>query len=254
MTFIHALILSFVEGLTEFLPISSTGHLILASELLHITQTEFTKTFEIVIQFGAILAVVAIYFQTLLSKRYLWKKLFISFLPAALLGFILYKLIKGFLLQNPLVTVISLILGGIILILFEKFFSKKVTTTIQEMTVPQLLLIGIGQSLAIIPGVSRSAASIVSAMIIGLSKEEAVEFSFLLAIPTIAAASLYDLLKTSISFQTNEIIMLLIGTVGSFIFAFIAIKFFLSYVRTHSFAPFGIYRIVIGVLFLFFAR
>ncbi len=250
MTILQTLILSLVEGITEFLPVSSTGHLILASQLLQIPQSTFLETFEIIIQFGAILAVLTIYIQKLLNKKYLWKNLFFAFLPAGALGFILYKLIKGFLLKNPWITVASLIIGGVFLILFEKFFSHKSNTSLEKLSIPQSILIGIGQSLAIIPGVSRAAASIVSGMLVGLPREDAVEFSFLLAVPTIAAASVLDLLKSSLTFQGNQVMLLILGSFASCIVALLTIKIFINYVKTHSFVPFGIYRIVIGILFL----
>lgn len=252
MTILQALILSFVEGITEFLPVSSTGHLILASHLMAIRQTEFVKTFEIFIQFGAILAVITVYAQILLKKSYLWKNLLFAFLPAGVLGFVLYKIVKGLFLENPWITVVSFIVGGFILLLFEKFIPKKQSASLESLSPFQAILIGIGQSVAIIPGVSRSAASIISGMMVGLSRAEAVEFSFLLAVPTIAAASFFDLFQTTFTFQSDEFFLLGIGSVASFIFALITIKYFLAFIKHHSFVPFGIYRIALGLLFLLF--
>lgn len=252
MNTLQVLILSCIEGITEFLPISSTGHLILTTQLLQIPQTEFMKTFEIVIQFGAILAIFVLYSRTLIKKRTYWKPILLAFLPAGLIGFILYKLIKSILLENSYITVVALILGGLILILFEHFMPKKTVTTIEKLTIKQSLLIGIGQSLAIIPGVSRSAASIISGMIVGLSREQAVEFSFFLALPTITAATIFDLIKSSFNFTSQEFTYLGLGTIFSFIFALFTIKFFLKYVKNHSFVVFGVYRIILGLFFLFF--
>jgi undecaprenyl-diphosphatase len=251
MTIPQVLVLSLVEGLTEFLPISSTGHLILTARLLAIPQTEFLKTFEIFIQFGAILAVIVLYFHTLLEKKYLWKLSLVAFIPAAFFGFLFYEVIKGIFFDQIAITIAALILGGGILILFEKRFHKKHTVSIEHMSLSQAMLIGIGQSLSIVPGVSRSAASIISGMLVGLSKKESVEFSFFLAIPTIAAASTFDMMKSSHSFTQHELMLLGIGFCMSFIFALLAIRFFLAIIKYQSFIIFGVYRILLGLLFVF---
>lgn len=254
MNILHTIILSFVEGITEFLPISSTGHLVLAAHILGIPQTEFAKTFEIFIQLGAILAVIAVYFRTFLKKPAVLKNVIIAFIPAGIIGFILYKLIKNVLLGNPWITISALFIGGIILIIFEKIVKKQQNISLENLSPMKAIIIGIGQSLAIIPGVSRSGASIVTGMLVGLSRENAVEFSFLIAVPTVTAASLFDLVKSSVSFSLNDFILLIIGTAVSFIVAYITVNIFLKYVKKNSFVSFGIYRIFIALLYIFLFR
>lgn len=251
MDFFQAVILSIVEGLTEFLPISSTGHLILTVQILKLPQTEFVKSFEIIIQLGAILAIVFLYFNKLLKNTKLWPKLIIAFLPAAIVGLTLYKVIKDILLSNSLITVIALLVGGVLLIILEKIYKEKDyhVSSLDQISNKQAFLIGICQSISIIPGVSRAGATIIGGMFLGLKREVALEFSFLLAIPTIFAASGLDLIKSNFSFTTNEYLLLLTGMVGSFITALLVIKFFLKYVKTHSFIPFGIYRIILSIIF-----
>lgn len=250
MTIIQSLILSIVEGFTEFLPISSTGHMILAGKIMNIAETDFVKSFEIIIQFGAILAVALLFINKLKKNPTFFPKLFVAFLPAAGVGFILYKFIKSILLGNSYVTVVSLVIGGLLLIVFEKFWkNKKPTTNFQTMTYAQAFVIGLFQSISVIPGVSRAAATIVGGMVMGLSREEAVEFSFLLAIPTIAAASGYDLMKSHIQWSTPELMMLVFGFVGAFISALIAVKWFLEFIKKNTFLPFAYYRIAAGILF-----
>ena len=250
MNVLQSLILSLVEGVTEFLPVSSTGHLILASKLMGIIQTDFAKSFEIIIQFGAILAVVFLFFNKIRKTPEVWPKLCIAFLPAAIVGLTLYKLIKNVLLGNSFVTVISLVVGGIILIFFEKMMiNRRPKTDFHTMSYAQALIIGIFQSVSVIPGVSRAAATIVGGMFQGLSREDAVEFSFLLAIPTIAAASGYDLLKSGLHWNQTEVMILAVGFVGSFVSALITVKWFIGFVKKNTFIPFAYYRIVAGILF-----
>ncbi len=252
MTILHVIILSIIEGITEFLPISSTGHLILASHVMQIPQTDFLKTFQIIIQLGAILAVVVLYFRKLLQSRYLWKTIIIAFIPSAIIGGILYKFIKGYLIGNDLITAIALIVGGIILILCDRTIlsKQKSTTTLDKISTKQSLTIGLAQSLAIIPGVSRSAATIIGGVATGLTKQSAVEFSFFLAIPTMLAASTLDLVETRMAFSSQELLMLVVGFIGAFITALFAVKFFIGYIQKNSFAVFGYYRIAIGLLYL----
>lgn len=256
MDLFQALILSVTEGLTEFLPISSTGHLILVSDLLNIPQTEFVKSFEIIIQLGAILAVVVLYFETLISKRSLWLPIIIAFLPTAILGLIFYKIIKTYLLGNTEVVLIALLLGGIILIVFEKFHQSLIinhqSSDLSYITNKQAFIIGLFQSFSMIPGVSRSAATIIGGLFLGLSRKCAVEFSFLLAIPTMIAATGLDLFKTGFNFNSQELGILAIGLFGAFITALVAIKFLLNFVQNHTFIPFGIYRIILAVIFWLF--
>ena len=256
MDFIHVLILSAVEGLTEFLPISSTGHLILASKLLGITETDFVKTFEIVIQLGAILAIVVLYFKKFLSSRELIKKLVTAFIPTAIVGFTLYPLIKEVLLGSSVITLNALFWGGIAIIGVEMFLKKKKTSVnkLNEITYNQALIIGAFQSISVIPGISRAAATIVGGRLIGLNRETAVEFSFLLAVPTMFAATAFDIYKSREMIAQGGVLTLFAGSVLSFFFAVIAVKFLINYVKKHDFTSFGIYRIALSVLFWIFTK
>lgn len=252
MNYFQAIILSIVEGVTEFLPISSTGHLILTSNLLGIPQSEFMKSFEIFIQLGAILAVIVLYWRTLIKNITLCKPVFVAFLPTAILGFTLYKFIKQYLLGNTLITLTSLFIGGILLIILEKKYTKirHEPQPIEKLSTKKALLIGLFQSISMIPGVSRAAATIFGGLFLGLTRSQAVEFSFLLAIPTMLAATALDLLKSNLNFSGNEYLLLSIGFIGAFITAIISIKFLLNFIKNHTFIPFGIYRIILAVLFL----
>lgn len=251
MNILYALILSAVEGITEFLPISSTGHLVIVSHLLSISQSNFTKTFEIAIQSGAILSVVVLYWKRLLIDRQTLKRVLIAFVPTGILGLILYKIIKNLLLGNLTITLISLLVGGIAIILLEQYFKQKEgKKTINQMSIAQSILVGITQSLSMIPGVSRAAATIFGGMFVGLSRTEATEFSFLLAIPTMFAATGYDLLKSAGEFKTADFTTLGIGFVASFIVALLTVKWFIGFVKNHTLVSFGIYRVVISCLLL----
>ena len=249
MNFIQVIILSIVEGVTEFLPISSTGHLILVSNLLKISQTEFVKSFEIIIQLGAILAVVVIYFKKLvLSLNFeLYKKILIAFLPSTIFGLLFYKLIKTYLIGNSWVVVLSLLIGGIVMVVFEKYFKNKN----KNISYKDYFYIGLFQVLSMIPGVSRAFATIFGGMVVGMKREEATEFSFFLAIPTMAAATVLDLLKTSSSVWTNSnMTALIIGFVASFLTAYLAVKFLINFVKKHNFNIFGWYRIILALIFI----
>lgn len=255
MTILQAIILSLVEGFTEFLPISSTGHLILTSTLLRISQTAFTSTFEIFIQLGAIIAISMLYGVTAFKDISTRKNLFYAFIPTAIVGFILYKFIKHYLLQNPWVVVISLCIGGLILLGIELLIKPKILAgkSITDLTPQQSILIGLFQSLSVIPGVSRAAATIIGGQIVGLSRSAAVEFSFLLALPTMTAATALDLIKTDMhTFGSTEFLLMGIGSIVSCITAYIVAKLFLKYIQHHSFIVFGIYRILAAILFTFF--
>lgn len=256
MSFLHVFILSIVEGITEFLPISSTGHLILVSKLLGISETDFVKTFEIVIQFGAILAVLVLYFKKFISSFNLIKKLIVAFVPSAIVGFFLYPLIKGVLLGSSVVTLNALFWGGIVLIVIEWFLKRKKVEvkTGSGISYKQSLVIGTFQSLSVIPGVSRAAATIIGGLLTGLSRESATEFSFLLAVPTMIAASALDIYKSRQILMSGNLPSLFIGTFLSFIFALVAVKFLIGYVKKHSFTAFGIYRIILAVLFFLFVK
>ena len=256
MSLIHVFILSLVEGLTEFLPISSTGHQILASKLMGIAETDFVKTFEIVIQLGAIMAIVVLYFKKFLSSFNLIKKLVIAFVPTAIVGFTLYPLIKGVFLGSSSITLNSLFWGGIALIGIERFLRRKKTEaqSTGEVSYRQALLIGTFQSLSVIPGVSRAAATIVGGLLTGLDRSTATEFSFLLAVPTMFAATAYDVYKSRHMLAQSGFLTLFIGTVLSFFFAILAVKFLINYIKKHDFTVFGVYRVILSIFFWIFVK
>lgn len=251
MNIFSALILSVVEGVTEFLPVSSTGHLELAAKLLNIPQTEFVKTFEIVIQLGAILAVLILYFSRVIRNFELWKRIIVAFIPTAIVGLVFYKFIKGFLLGNLMVDVVSLFIGGILIIILERIFAKnpRKINKVEEISVQKSGLIGFAQSISVIPGVSRAAATIFGGMGLGLTRVAATEFSFILAIPTMVAATGLDLYKTRFAFTSGEYLLILIGFIGAFISAALTVKWLIKFVSKHSFVGFGIYRIVLALIF-----
>jgi undecaprenyl-diphosphatase len=253
MDIFDAVILGIVEGVAEFLPISSTGHLILTSKLLGIPNSSFLGSFEIVIQCGAILAVLALYWRSFLQIELL-KKLFVAFLPTAIIGFTVYPFIKGYLLGNAHIVVSALFIGGIALILFELFHREDeyAVDYPEAVSYKQALCIGLFQSIAIIPGVSRSAATIVGGLAVGIRRVAIVEFSFLLAVPTMAAATGLDLLKSYKEIPFENIDILLTGMGVAFVVALIALKSLRAFVSKYTFIPFGIYRIAIAVLFFFF--
>jgi undecaprenyl-diphosphatase len=256
MNMLHVLIFGVVEGITEFLPISSTGHLILTAKLLQISQTEFIKSFEIVIQLGAILAVVVLYWSKLIRDREIWKRLLVAFIPAALIGAVLYKIIKRYLLGNNEVVLWSLFIGGLFLIIFELFYREQEDAVgeLSGVSYPQALAIGLFQSVAMIPGVSRAAATIIGGLFVGLKRKTIVEFSFLLAIPTMLAATALDLFKSAQVFKSEQFFSLGVGLVVSFLVAIVAIKFLLSFIKRHSFILFGVYRIAIALVFWFIVK
>ncbi len=253
MTFFDSIILGIVEGVTEFLPISSTGHLILASELLGIPQTDFVKSFEIAIQLGAILAVVVLYWRRFLTSRKAVMRIIAAFLPTAVLGLVFYSLIKTYLLGNPVVVLLALALGGAGLVLFEKWYAGRNATAvhndIEELSIRQAVAIGLFQSFAMVPGVSRAAATILGGLFLGLGRKAIVEFSFLLAVPTMLAATGLDLLKSAYAFTPKEAVLLVTGLFISFVVAIGAIKFLLNYIERHSFTNFGWYRIAVAAVF-----
>lgn len=250
MSYFHALILGIIEGVTEFLPISSTGHMILAGSALKIPTTDFLKSFEIIIQLGAILSVVVLYWKKFWEREVL-ARLIVAFIPTGILGLIFYKIIKKFLLANEPVVLWSLFLGGIFLIVFELVHKEKpeATEEIKNISYKHAALLGVFQSIAMIPGVSRSAATIVGGLSMGLKRKTIVEFSFLLAVPTMLAASVLDLYKNASSFSVDQIGVLALGFVVAFLVAIGVIKWLLKYIRNHSFIGFGVYRIIIALLF-----
>jgi len=248
----NAVILGIVEGLTEFLPISSTAHLILTADLLRIQQSEYLKSFEIIIQLGAILAVVFLYWRSFLDKEIL-KRLSVAFIPTGVLGLLLYKIVKTYWMGNLSVVLWSLAIGGLILILFEKYFPKnsaKQEGALTKITYKQCIALGFFQSMAMIPGVSRAAATIIGGLSLGISRKTIVEFSFLLAVPVMLAAAGLDLVKNADAFNLNQLQFLAVGFVTSFVMAIVAIRWLLSYIQKHDFVWFGIYRIVLVALFL----
>lgn len=253
MTYLHALILGIIEGVSEFLPISSTGHLILTSSLLHLKQTDFQKSFEIAIQLGAILSVVVLYWRVLLINLEILKRVIMAFIPTAILGLIFYKIIKRVLLGSNMVVLCSLLIGGIFLVLFELWHREKegASEELSHISYSKSFIIGLCQSVAMIPGVSRSAATIIGGLILGIKRKTIVEFSFLLAVPTMAAATGLDLMKSGAHFSTEEFYLLLTGFVSSFIVALLSIKWLTHFIKNHTFISFGIYRILIFLFFWF---
>ncbi len=251
MNVLQALILSAVEGISEFLPISSTGHMILAADILKIAQTNFVKDFEIIIQLGAILAIVVLYWNSLFKSVDVWKRIIVAFIPTGIIGLLLFKIVKNYLLGNLYVTLVSLFIGGIILIILELIYKEKEHhfEDISKMSFPKAFVIGLFQSIAIIPGVSRSAATIVGALFLGTKRKAAAEFSFILAVPTMLAATSLDLIKTNFSYTPVEWLMLLVGFFGAFVVALVSVKLFLKYVQKNNFIIFGVYRILASVLF-----
>lgn len=249
--FFQAFILGIIEGITEFLPISSTAHLILTSDFLKLSQTEFMKSFEIIIQLGAILAVLFLYWRSFLDLKII-KKLIIAFIPTGIIGILFYKIIKNYFFESTTLILSTLFLGGIFLIIFEKFHKEKKSTSedISKISYKNCILIGIFQSIAIIPGISRSAATIIGGLILGLQRKTIVEFSFLLAVPTMIAATGLDLLNSTKYFSSTEIYFLMIGFITSFVMAIVGIRFLLSYIQKNSFTAFGLYRIIFVIFFI----
>lgn len=270
MTIFHGLILGIIEGLTEFLPISSTAHMIIASEWLKIPTSEFLKTFEISIQLGAILAIVILYWKKIWSSWSLIGKIATAFIPTSIIGLLFYKIVKNYLMDNTYIIAGALLIGGVVLILFEKYYYKKnsdnQTSSEQvksdseksnqeeiKISYKQAGIIGVFQALAIIPGVSRAAATIIGGLSLGITRKNIVEFSFLLAIPTMLGATGLDLYKNRAilaTLGTNDLMIWLIGFVISFITAIIGVKFFLKFIQKNNFIPFGWYRIILGLIIL----
>lgn len=258
MHFLESLILGIIEGITEFLPISSTAHLILASDILKIQQTDFHKFFEVFIQSGAILAVLVAYFKTIKSNKELIKKIAITFLPTAFFGFILYKIIKNVFFESKIIIIFALIVVGVLFIIVEKILNRNNSNSslgLDDLSYKTAFLIGVFQSLAVIPGVSRAGAVILGMIILGFKRKDAVLYSFLVAVPTILSAGLFDLYKTginTITLNTSNIISLIIGFLSSFIFALFSTKWLINYLQNNKLTSFGIYRITIGLLFLIY--
>lgn len=252
MTYLQALILAIIEGLTEFLPVSSTGHMVIASSIMGIGDDEFVKLFEVAIQLGAILAVVALYWEKFInfSKWQFYVKLLIAVIPALFFGFILNDFIDNT-LGNPIFIAVVLLVGGVILLFIDRFFKNPTIHDEQDMSNMTAFKIGCFQVLAVVfPGLSRSAATIIGGMQQKLSRNAAAEFSFFLAVPTMCAATGYKLLKGHELLNAENIKLLLFGNVVGFIVAIIAIRSFIGYLSKHGFRIFGWYRIAVGIIIL----
>jgi undecaprenyl-diphosphatase len=252
MSILESIIIAIVEGITEFLPVSSTGHMVIAQSLLGIESSDFVKAFTVNIQFGAILSVIVLYWKRFLQSFDFYLKLLIAFIPAAIIGFLASDYIDQ-MLESVFVVALMLVIGGVFMLYVDKWFNKPEEN--QEMDWKRALKIGFFQCIAMIPGVSRSMATIVGGMSTKLTRKNAAEFSFFLAVPTMAAASGYKLLKlfsepTGISMLKENILLLIIGNVVAFIVAMAAIKLFIEFLTKYGFKAFGYYRIVVGAILL----
>lgn|SRR3989338_983018 len=250
MGVLEAIIFGIVEGVTEFLPISSTGHLILTARLLGFSQSEFLKSFEITIQLGAILSVIVLYGKTLLREPQAWARVAAAFIPTAVMGFVFYNVTKNYFFENAHIVLWSLFLGGLFLIVFDSRHDETRSSIDGVSNIPYrtAVLIGLFQSLSIIPGVSRAAATIIGGLMFGIKRKTIVEFSFLLAVPTMLAATGYDMLKTAPSFSPDQCVFLAVGFVTSFIVAMLSIKFFLRFIQKNNLIAFGVYRMALALL------
>lgn len=255
MNILQALILGVVEGVTEFLPVSSTFHLIFASKFLGLQQTDFVKVFEVFIQGGAILSVIALYLNEIIKDKNLIKKTLVSFIPTALVGFVLYKVIKNVFFNADYLMLGVFVMVGMLFIALEFFIHKKkilVSKSIDKLTYKDALLVGLVQALAVIPGVSRAGAVIIGLMMLGHRRDEAAKYSFMLAVPTILAASGYDLFKMRnlILHQQGNVLMLAIGAITAFVSSYIVIKWFIGFLKNNSLSLFGYYRFVLAIILL----
>lgn len=252
MTLFEALVLAVIEGLTEFLPVSSTGHMVIASTFMGIQSDEFTKLFTVAIQFGAILSVVIVYFKRFFQGFDFYFKLFVGFVPTGIIGLLLKDTVDG-LLENVTVVAVSLLVGGIFLLFVDRIFAKNETEGTDVVGYKAAALIGTIQSIAMIPGVSRSAATIIGGLTQKLTRKAAAEFSFFLAVPTMFAAtvkSMWDSKELLLKSGNNEMMLLVIGNVAAFIVAWLAIKLFIGILTKYGFRIFGYYRIALGVVLL----
>ena len=251
MGILDSILLGIIEGFTEFLPISSTGHLIVASEFLKIDQNNVTNAYQVIIQFAAILAVLLTYKDKFHpSKIELWKKLILAFIPIGAVGFIFSSQIKA--MFDIKIVAIMFIVGGIVFLIVEKFYTEKehFIDDVEKVSYKQALWIGVAQIAALIPGTSRAGSTIIGAMLVGLNRKASAEFSFLLAFPVMCATTGYDLLKHYKDFSDANLVVLGVGFVVAFIVAFITIKLFLKFLEKFTFVAFGIYRIVFGLVLL----
>lgn len=251
MDIFQSIILGTIEGITEFLPISSTGHLIVASKFLGIDQTNITKAYEVIIQFAAILAVILNYKDKFSIKKIeLWKKLILAFIPIGTIGFIFSSQIKE--LFSVDIVAVMFIIGGVIFLIVEKYYKEKehFINDVEQVSYKQALYIGIAQIFALIPGTSRAGSTIIGAMLVGLNRRASAEFSFLLALPVMCATTGYDLMKHYSDFSDANFMALAVGFITAFIVAYITIKIFLKFLENFTFVAFGIYRILFGLLLL----
>ena len=252
MTIYDSIILGVIEGFTEFLPISSTGHMIVASKFMGIDQTSMTKAYEVIIQFAAILAVIFNYKEKFtLKKIELWKKVFLAFLPIGAVGFIFSHQIKELFSIN--IVAIMFIVGGIIFLAVEKFYipnEEKLIDDVEEVSYKQSMWIGIAQVFALVPGTSRAGSTIIGALLVGLSRKASAEFSFLLAFPVMSAVTAHDILKYYHEFSGANLEALIVGFVVAFIVAYLTIKLFLAFLEKFTFVAFGVYRILFGAFLL----
>ncbi|OGK09597.1 hypothetical protein A2767_03980 [Candidatus Roizmanbacteria bacterium RIFCSPHIGHO2_01_FULL_35_10] len=253
MTFIHAVILGIVEGITEFLPISSTFHLIFSAKLLGVVQNDFTKLFEVFIQSGAILSVVLLYITDVVKSKELMKKVIISFVPTALVGLILYKFIKNVLFENQILMIGIFAVVGVVFLLVEwliKMEKLPLNKVISSLSYKEALIIGFVQSIAIVPGVSRAGAVIISMILLKYKRDQAAYYSFLLSIPTIFAASFYDLYKMRqiVSNYSNNWILLATGFFTAFASSYFVVKWLIDYLKKNSLAVFGYYRLAVVII------
>ena len=248
MTLIQAIILAIIEGITEYLPVSSTGHMIIGSTIMGIQQDEFVKLFTVAIQFGAILSVIALYWKRFFQRFDFYTTLFVAFLPAVVAG-LLFKDTVDMLLENVLVVGVMLFLGGIVFLFIDRWAPGGTATGPQPISFRQAFTIGVWQCLAMVPGVSRSASTIIGGMTQGLTRKHAAEFSFFLAVPTMFGAtvkSIYDYVKDGGAFTTEHFQLFAVGNVVAFVVAIIAIRTFIAFLSKHGFRAFGWYRIVVG--------
>jgi undecaprenyl-diphosphatase len=250
MSLTQAIILAIIEGLTEFLPVSSTGHIIIGSSVMSISALPFTKVFTVAIQFGAIVSVLVLYWKKFIQSLYFYLQLTVAFIPSALIGLIFDDYIDA-LLERVEVVGFMLIIGGIIFLFIDRLFKENETNCNQRITPLIALKIGFFQCIAMIPGVSRSAATIIGGMTQKLNRQTAAEFSFFLAVPTMLAATLFKLygfVQEQNKFSNHEILLLVIGNIVAFVVAIIAIKSFIQFLTKHGFKFFGYYRIVVGTI------
>lgn len=252
MSYLQAIILAIIEGLTEFLPISSTGHLIIGSALLGVEPSAFSKLFMVAIQLGTILSVVILYFKRFFQSIHFYLKLLVAFIPSAVLGILFSDKIDE-MLESPMTVAVTLVVGGVILLFVDKWFNRPVFDDSEEIDFFTALKIGFFQCLAMIPGMSRSGSTIVGGMTQKLSRKAAAEFSFFLAVPTMFGATakkLFDFYQDGHLITSHEINILLVGNIVGFIVAIIAIKSFIGFLNKHGFRWFGIYRIIVGSIII----